>query len=55
MLGLVDDDLSILEHLPPDYKGQLFFLGHKKIPKTKFNAHACPDWKEVYEKVKKVF
>lgn len=55
ILGLVDDDLGVLEYLPSDYKGQLFFLGHEQIPETQLNAHACPDWKAVYRKIKQVF
>ena len=54
ILGIIDDNPELLEHLPKDYKGTVFVYGLEKI-ETKINAIPCKDWNTVLKEVEKKF
>ncbi|OGH02201.1 MAG: hypothetical protein A2798_03685 [Candidatus Levybacteria bacterium RIFCSPHIGHO2_01_FULL_37_17] len=55
VLGIVDDNSSLIKYLPKTYKGFIFLYD---IPRQKFNSKkiiACPTWEDVLNKAKTIF
>lgn len=55
VLGIVDDNISLLEHLPKDYKGYVFIYDYSNFQSEQKNVFSCPTWEDVLEKVKELF
>lgn len=52
--GIIDDNSSLLEYLPRNYKGKIFLYSNDSI-KTELSAFACPDWNAVYKQIKGIY
>lgn len=52
--GIIDDNASLLNHLPENYRGVVFLYNHSQID-SPLNAVPCRDWQQVYEEIKKRF
>lgn len=54
VLGIIDDNVKLLEYLGKDYRGIVFSYDHDFI-EGDFNAIPCKSWINVYDEVKKYF
>lgn len=52
ILGIVDDDPGVIDHLPADYPGTIFFFGRDTHPRQDKRLIPCKNWDIVYEQVK---
>lgn len=54
VLGLIDDNASVIQHLPPEYPGFIFLYDYPEYPHdTGLNIIPCATWDMVYEEIKK--
>jgi len=52
VLGIIDDNATLLNFLPKDYKGTIFLYDNDSHNST-LNVVPCPTWKDVLDAVKK--
>lgn len=53
--GIIDDNPSIIQHLPGDYAGTIFLYDHLEYDhSTNLNIIPCKTWDHVYETIKKL-
>lgn len=55
VLGIVDDNPSIIDHVPKNYKGYVFLYDFPEYISTSKNIFICPTWEDVLTKVKELF
>lgn len=56
VLGIIDDNIKLLEFLNTNYSGIIFAYDHASIDnKNGINVIPCKNWPNVYEEVKKYF
>jgi hypothetical protein len=55
ILGLVDDNLAVVNNLSTKYHGKIFLYNNKDVPIENKNVFACPKWSDVYSTVIKEF
>jgi len=54
VLGLIDDNASILDFLPNDYPGTIFLYDHH-VSESKLNVVPCKTWEVVIAEIKKKY
>ncbi|MGV8171822.1 MAG: hypothetical protein ACP5OA_03970 [Candidatus Woesearchaeota archaeon] len=55
VVGIIDDNSSVLKFLDKDYKGVIFLYDHKQSVVSNTNIFHCEDWSKVYDTVKAYF
>lgn len=55
ILGIVDDNPGLVQHLSNDYKGTIFAYENEPVERETLDIIYCKDWKSVVENVKKRF
>ncbi|MBI2025983.1 MAG: hypothetical protein HYT06_01230 [Candidatus Levybacteria bacterium] len=55
VLGIVDDSLYLIDHLPKSYKGTIFLYDYHKNHKKRKNLIYCKNWEDVLIKVSERF
>lgn len=54
ILGIIDDNVKLLDYLPPNYSGKIYLYSHTQVPVTRLShVYPCPTWKEVVSAVRK--
>ncbi len=53
--GLIDDNDQILQYLPAQYQGELFFYSREICQETNLKAHCCHTWPDVITKLKDIY
>ncbi len=53
VMGIVDDDIRLLEYLRHDYPGTIFLYKHTKYPETPVEVVVCEEWDSVLTEVSK--
>ncbi len=54
VLGMIDDNAKLLDHLNKGYPGTIFLYDHMNID-SPLNVIACPHWLNVYEEIRKKY
>ncbi len=49
IIGIVDDNAGLLEHLPANYQGKIFLYDNVSAPVAKSSVIACPTWSDVHK------
>lgn len=49
--AVIDDNVKLIEKLPEDYKGKVYFFGHSNKPRNNIGVVPCFDWREVLDKM----
>lgn len=53
VIGIVDDNIGLVEEMRDDYSGTIYLYSHEKIGfETNFKTVACKSWKDVIANVK---
>ena len=55
VLGIVDDNASVIENLSKDYEGYIFLYDFPDFVSSSKNIIVCPTWEDVLAKVKELF
>ena len=55
VVGIVDDNLKIVDNLPKNYKGIVFIYDIERNISNKKNIISCATWEDVFREVKKKF
>lgn len=54
VLGIIDDNKSVVENLEPGYEGVIFLYRNETFG-SELNVVCCGDWEDVYKKVRQYF
>ncbi len=53
LVGIIEDHPQIIQSLPSDYKGTVFFFSHHTSPRSDINVIPCPTWDHVARNVQR--
>ena len=48
IIGIVDDDAKLAEHISPDYPGTIYLIGEETYPREDVHIVHCPNWNAVH-------
>lgn len=55
VMGIIDDNPSLVENLPTNYEGTVFLYDAEQTPQTDIRIIPCRNWDEVHEQVRRIY
>lgn len=55
VIGIIDDNPSLVKFLPNDYKGKIFQYDCDSVSRNNLEVFACKDWETVVDTIKREF
>ncbi len=52
VLGIIDDDANLPSHMPAEYEGTIYTIGHETSDRSDINVHVCPTWEDVHRAIR---
>lgn len=53
LVGIIEDHPSVVQSLPADYQGTVFFYSHSESPRNDIHVIPCPTWEHVEQNIRR--